>query len=374
MAITEQIDAFLAAAVRGSPCPWPTDWQTPSIHRQFLERARYQGVTGLILPRAADWPDEVRASLREQSVMRAAWELRHFDRLQSLLREMALRDVAPLFLKGTALAYHVYPEPSARARADSDLLVRGAEVQAAREALAAAGFDAPLEQDSGALQETWQATIDGARHAIDLHFAAFNAPYVAEILPVELCFDHPRPLSALGHGALMLAPAPFLLHVCVHRSLHRTAPYFSGGKALFGADRLIWAKDIALLAGSFGSEDWRDFVELSLDRKVARAMREALRFAEHAAGAAIPADVGPALAANAGDDRRSAYLLEAGRRSRLFANLRMVGSWRQWIGQLVALATPSDRALRARYPQAVRTPRLVLLVRRLFDFATGRAQ
>ena len=376
MAMNVRTDDFLAAAMRGEARAWPEEWRSEQDQTQFLERARYHSVTGLIMPASATWPHGIRESLRQQSLTRAAWELRHRDLLQDLLAELGRRGVQPLFLKGTALAYYVYHEPSSRSRADSDILIQPDDFDAARDAVAATGFAAPSAEaeTKGALQETWRAASGGTTHTIDLHRASFNSHFLAAILPVEECFKRTVPLPGLGEGALMLAPDQFLMHVCIHRNMHRTAPYFSGGKALLGADRLIWAKDIALLAGRFDEGDWQAFVALSHDRKVARAMLEALAFAEHAAGASIPSQVRSALSKGPATERRSTYLLQSGRRSRVIANLRAGGSWRQRLGQLRSLAAPPDHSLRARYPDWSRMPRFLLLARRLFDFVASRSR
>ena len=375
MADSDQIDDFLAAALRQEERPWPPQWNSPEQVERFLARSNYHGVAGLVRP-TASWPGEIGPRLREQARARAAWELRHRCLIQALLGEMNKLRIPALFLKGTALAYHVYREPWSRARADTDLLVHPVDLDAARQALAGSGLIAPTPGggDTGALQETWRANIGGAEHAIDLHLAPFNSHFLAEILPTEECFDHSVPLEALGEGARMLAPAHLLLHVCIHRNMHRTAPYFSGGEPLFGADRLIWGMDIALLAGSFGEEDWRAFVGLARAKEVEHAMAEALRFAARAAGATIPQSVIAELSRSDDNGKRSAYLLKAGRRSRLMANLRASGGWRRGLGQLRSLAAPPDRSLRARYPEWKRAPRILLLARRMFDFVIGRSQ
>ena len=375
MPSAEQIDDFLAAAMLGEAKPWPEAWRSPAEIELFFQRTNYQGVTALILPLAGSWPAEIRAGLREQSLRRAAWELRHFDLLQSLLGELAKRGVEGLFLKGTALAYHVYDEPSSRARADTDVLVRPIDFEKARQALAAAGFADPGPEVRGedSLQETWRMTAAGMGHAIDLHRTAFNSHYLAKIMPVEECFRSSLPLTSLGENARMLAAPHFLLHVCIHRSMHRTAPYFSGGKAMLSPDRLIWARDIALLTGRFDDADWQAFLTLAREKKVARAMLEALEFAERAGAAAIPSNVKASLADGASADERSSYMLDAGRRSRVIANLR-AGSWRQLVSQLRSLARPSDQSLRARYPGWQNAPRFLLLARRMFDFVTGNTR
>lgn len=369
---SERIDRLLADSLRLGAQHWP-DALDRSESTAVLERARYHGIASLLLPLAAEWPGEVRAALRDEAISCAAWELRHRALLEPMLAQLDRRGVESVLLKGTALAYLVYDQPASRSRADTDLLVRPEDRKAARGALAEAGFEPLVDSrnfaTSAALQEGWQALAGGNQHSIDLHWAAFNSAFLADILPVEDCLANTVAIPALAPGARALALPNFLLHVCIHRNLHRTAPYFSGGKALLGAGRLVWAVDIERLANAFGEEDWAAFVALAREKRVVRAMAEALAFAERTVGARIPDAVRSALKHADPNERRSAFLLDLGRRSRVLANLGTGGGRR---AQLRALLAPSDLSLRARYPGWRRAPRLLLLARRLFDFVAAR--
>ncbi|WP_118857370.1 nucleotidyltransferase family protein [Sphingomonas mesophila] len=372
MGETESIDALLAAALRGEAPAWPSELNGPAGIDRFVARTRYHGVAALTLPFSGEWPNEVRARLRRHCLTQAAWELRHRLLLERILKALSERGVESLFLKGTALAYSVYSEPATRERADSDLLIRPRDLAAAQAALRDAGGRAPEGSDGASLQESWQFAVAGVDHVLDLHWSAFNSEFLAPILAVESCLDRARRLDRLNPHARMLGPAEFLLHVGIHRNMHRTAPYFSGGKAEFGADRLVWAVDIKLLAGSFGDGDWASFVALARANEVSGAMREALEFGMRAAGATVPELVLAELGATGQGEQRSAYLLRAGRRKRALVNLRTSGGITALARQLRSLASPPEASLRARYPSLSRAPRFVLLARRLFDFVLAR--
>src|SRR5688572_28735215 len=88
------------------------------------------------------------------------------------------------------------------------------------------------------------------------------------------------------------------IHTCVHRALHRTAPYFVGGTAHYGSDRLIWTHDIHLLAGALTPGEWSGLPGLAAGKGVAAICREGLQAAQIDLKTPIPADVLDALAAS----------------------------------------------------------------------------
>ena len=370
----EQSDLFLAATLRDERPDWPAGWNSADDEQRLIERAEYHGVVAMLVRRSDGWPLDVRGKLRSLAIGRASWELRHRPILEGLLGALVAEDVASVLLKGTALAYSAYREPSDRSRGDTDLLVRPEDVEAARAILRDLGFtlDEPAGTDGSRLQEVWSLEAAGYWHRIDLHWAAFNTRYLDQLVTVEECFANCKPLPRLHEGAKRLSGPHFLLHVCIHRNLHRTAPYFSGGKANYGADRLIWAKDIALLTGQFAPAEWSEFVSLAKSKRVAEVMTDALRFAQSAVGASIPEQVLTNLAAATATEPRSDYLLKASRKSRALTNLLAVpngmGRFRHFRNALA----PPDAVLRARYPDWPKAPRIFLLGRRLLDFTLNR--
>lgn len=364
------IDRLLGAALRGEDVAWAENVKPEDL----AERARYHGVSALLLPRVADrWPDALISSIRAEARRRAIWEVQHRDLIDRLLCELGARGGRALFLKGTALAYSVYDAPETRSRADSDLLVRSDELEIARESLAAVGFSRPDPTAGDAFEENWAAHTGDMVHIVDLHRVPFNSTFLAPILTTEEAFANAVPLPPLGDAALRLDGPHGLLHVCVHRNMHRTAPYFSGGKMMISADRLIWAVDIERLAASFSAADWETFVDLARRKELTRAMLEALDFAERGAGAVVPDFVRTGLQRSGKPERRSNYMLESGRRSRALANLLSDSESRPW-QRLKLLLSPSDSSLRARYPLMANAPRILLLARRMIDFVTARGR
>ena len=112
------IDKTLAAALRGEAPPWPGD----APIAMGLERVLYHGIAGLIVeagPSLPSWPSTLLDDVREQAIAQAMWEMRHKVILAELLAEFRKAGITALLLKGTALAYDLYPSPAMRSRGDS---------------------------------------------------------------------------------------------------------------------------------------------------------------------------------------------------------------------------------------------------------------
>ena len=183
-----EMDALLAAVLRGEAPAWPAGGEAALA----VERILYHGIAGLITAQAhelASWPSEVMAPVREQAIAQAMWEMRHKPLLSGLLTALADAGITALLLKGSALAYDLYPEPSARSRGDSDVLIAPGDLADARRVLARLGFDRGSDEtasDDLALQETWSITGErGLQHHIDLHWQLLNAPALAGVMEFQ---------------------------------------------------------------------------------------------------------------------------------------------------------------------------------------------
>ncbi|MGW8269750.1 MAG: nucleotidyltransferase family protein, partial [Burkholderiales bacterium] len=69
-------------------------------------------------------PWVLREHLEYQAKVDQMWELAHKAELRAAVSALSTAGVTVLVMKGTALAYSLYPVPSIRSRGDTDLLVR----------------------------------------------------------------------------------------------------------------------------------------------------------------------------------------------------------------------------------------------------------
>ena len=369
-----EVDALLAAALRGEAPAWPADGEAAVAVEQIL----YHGIAGLITAQAhelASWPSEVMAPVREQAIAQAMWEMRHKPLLAGLLTALADAGITALLLKGSALAYDLYPEPSARSRGDSDVLIAPGDLADARRVLARLGFDRGSDEtasDDLALQETWSITGErGLQHHIDLHWQLLNAPALAGVMEFQDCAVRPLALPRLGPDALAMSHVATLLHTCVHRATHITAPYFVDGVRYYGGDRLIWAKDIDLLASSLSTTGWDDFAGAALQQRVAKVALNGLDFAARVVGTKIPSQLRERLG-KARNERASAYLLSAGQVNRSWSDLLAIPGWRRRLAYAVSRAAPSAAFMRAKYPDMKARPLAALYARRVIDLLRPR--
>lgn len=352
-------DDDLAAALRGEGIAARPD---------LVARATYHGIGPLLLARSG--LDEFRPEARA----RAMWELRHRKVLADLLAALAAAGIRAVVMKGTALAYDLYPEPALRPRGDTDLLIAPATVTPARAVLRQQGFqpffaaDAP--PDANRSQEPWQlALADGSTHDIDLHWQPLNGAALAAAIPVAVALAEAVPLPRLAVGALALARPTALLHACLHRASHIISPYFIGTTAHYGGDRLIWLQDIDLLVRALTPAEWQCFLDQAAGCGAGPVGLAALRDAARRLHSPVPPAVLAQLqAAPAG--AVTDYLLRQGRIGRLWSDLRALGIRRALRHGRYRLFPPAE-FVHMSYPNS-RLPLGVLYLRRLVGFLLGK--
>ena len=288
------IDALLAAAIRGAapPCPaGPTEDWLPEL----VARARLHGVHAFLCELKLPWPENALQAIREQAIAQAVWELRHEQAIRGALHALAEAGTQPILIKGTALAYSLYPNPVLRTRGDTDVLVSEARAEQAHRALLADGWTRIESGDEASYQSSyWKQWPDGT-HMIDLHWKINNSHVLAPLITHADLLRRSQALPLLGPDAFTADPAYALLIACLHRATHRTQPYRVDGEEHHEPDRLIWLLDIHLLARRFASADWSDWLGLVLAKGLARCCLDALEASARTLGTTPPQHVLTAL-------------------------------------------------------------------------------
>lgn len=198
--------------------------------------------------------------LRNEAIHAAAIEHVRLDDLRSVLDALAARGIPALLMKGTPLAYELYPAPELRPRGDTDLLIEPSSLDVLRETMTFLGFHEHLT--SGDEHAVLQATFTrsdpfGAIHAYDVHWSLTNMPLFAETLRFEELRARAMRVPAIGAHALALSHVDALLHACVHRVAHH-----------HDSERLIWLYDIALLREAMTRNEHACFWRLAAERHV----------------------------------------------------------------------------------------------------------
>lgn len=362
------IDALLCAVLRGEMPAWP--WAGDATAAEaFGARARLHGVEALLHagPLDGSWPPELRGAFKEQAIGQAIWELRHQQVLAQVIESLAAAGVQPLLIKGTALAYSLYPDPALRTRADTDLIIPAHRRDAVFAALEALGFerDLAVSGEFVSYQSNFSGRAgDGTAHTLDVHWKFNNSPVLARLLDYDEAHHAAVPLPALHPGARAPNHVHSLLIAAFHRASHIHNPYYVEGVAHFGGDRLVWLYDIHLLARAFDPQQWRTFCALARQREAESICLQALRDAQHWFGSPVPADACLDLASTHRITNTAKYLAAGRLQQQWMDFLALDGARSKW-RFVIELLFPTPSYMRERYP-AANAPLPWLYLRRAF--------
>jgi hypothetical protein len=255
--IPERLREPLRAALRGERADWPEP-----LTAEELRTLTEHGVAPLVYA-AVHLPQ-----LRGDAIRAAAIERARADDLRGVLEALAARGVEALLLKGTALAYQIYPEPELRPRGDTDLLIAAEAVETVREVLQGLGFAGQVTSgDDHGVRQTLFTRPPGMVY--DVHWAATNAPLFDTLLRYEQLRRDAVAVPPLGPHALALAPVDALLLACIHRVAHH-----------HDSDRLIWLADIALLRDRMSPGEHRQFWRLAAEARVVAICSRSIELAD----------------------------------------------------------------------------------------------
>jgi hypothetical protein len=218
---------------------------------------------------AGEWPLVVRDALADRARAAAAEELLRAAEARAVIEALADADVQAILIKGTAVAYTVYPMPACRPRSDTDLLIPAASIDDARRVLASLGYTAAVHCSELFRQFEMQKTDRfGVTHAFDVHWKISTQPAFAHTLIYEDVRSRTVPVPALGRAAHTLSTTDALMLACIHPVMHHR-----------NAVRLLWAYDIHLLASSLSPSAMAAFAERARERSVAAVCGYQLRLA-----------------------------------------------------------------------------------------------
>ena len=205
----------------GGPGPGPP----PSGLRSLLGPVGHHRLTGVLAAAVADGTvptgDEDRAAVEaaHEAAMREALLLE--DMLLEGVAVLATAGIEPLVLKGSAFAHVVHPDPAQRCFGDIDLLVRSEEIDAAVDALIAAGGRRPAPELAPGFDRRFAKAVTLRWHGgteMDLHRTLAAGPYGFLVDLTEL-FAVPAHFRLAGRQLRTLEPDHQLLHAALHLSL-----------------------------------------------------------------------------------------------------------------------------------------------------------
>jgi len=365
------IERLICAVLRQEAAEWRMG-DDPAAIAQFLDAGRYHGVLPLLNAEfrrrnaAEPWPREILSACAAAARDQAMFELAYRIEIVRVLGALASADLAPLVLKGAALAYSHYPSAPLRPRADTDLLIPRERRRETEHALTRLGYTkgVGVEGNFISYQATWsRSDYLGATHHLDIHWRINNSQILAKALSYDELAARGAPLSALGRYACALAPVHALLFACIHRAGHANAPYHVDGIAHLGGDRLIWLYDIHLLVARMSAGDLDEFAALAASKQIKAICAEALHRTRECFATPIPSHVIDVLN-GPGSVEASARYTSGGRGRQMLGDFLALERWSDRGGWAKELAFPSADYMHSKYSDAAYTWLPVLYARR----------
>jgi hypothetical protein len=335
MPIPASLRAPLRALLRGETAEWPVDVNAGDA----IESIEQNGLAPLVYARLSDWP--IRAALRGIAIRAAAAETARFDDLRALLAAFDASGIRMLIIKGTALAYDIYPSPELRPRGDTDLLIRESDLDAVRAIFRERGYASPVT--SGDTLAVRQQSFTRGGHVYDVHWDVANSPVVRDALPFEELLGRAIPIPRIAPNALAPSHVDALLLACIHRVVHH-----------HDVERLIWLYDIHLLREAMSAEEHGRFWRMAADRGVVAICERSSELADEWFAAA-PHDRASDWLPEAERNREepsAAFLDRSRTRGAALAGDLKALSWRGRLRRIRELALPPIGFMRQSFPSA----------------------
>ncbi len=202
--------------------------------------------------------------------------------LQKVLHAFHEAHIPLILLKGSALAYTIYPRPHLRTFHDIDVLIHPQNLARANELFTGMGY---------AFYEEFRAnTVDNSRTGynyskkhpeswlevlVELH----TAPHPSEIgtpFDVAMLWEKARSIEIHGETVLTMNPFDHLLYLCWHYRFH-------------GFTRLLWLYDLVMVVRSIGTTiDWDELIQAARRQKLASTLYYCLTWCRSLFQVAIP--------------------------------------------------------------------------------------
>jgi hypothetical protein len=336
--VPESLRDPLRALLRGGSADWPSA-ATAEDAAQFVESIKQNGLGPLVYARPSDWP--IRSSLRDVAIHAAIGESSRLADVREVLAAFETNGIRVLIIKGTGLAYDIYPSPELRPRGDTDLLIAESDIEKVRRILHGRGYISPIT--SGDTLAIRQQSFTRGGHVYDVHWDVSNSPVVRDALPFDELLIRAIAVPRIAPNALAPSHVDALLLACIHRVAHH-----------HDIERLIWLYDIHLLREAMSADEHARFWQLAADRRVVAICERSIELADEWFARA-PHDRARdwLMETERSRDEPSAAFLDAGRtRGALLTGDLKALSWSERLRRLRELALPPIGFMRQSFPSA----------------------
>lgn len=293
----------LVDAARSAFLPDIAQTELPSgLNWGLLEaEAQRHGLTPLVLQHlrrgAVDSvPEPTLDALRSECRDEQRISLRLSTHLLRVLAHFSAQGIPILAYKGPVLAVDAYGDLGRRPFVDLDFLVHPRDLDRARQALLAMGFEAFPQLTPARARAFYQAECEcwfdlperGA--SIEIHWAVRERVYS---FPLDLdgVFQRARTVQLHGRPVPTVSPEDLLLILCIHGSKHAWS-------------KLKWVLDLDRILATHPDLDWDALLARARDLRGTRLLLFSLATAAEVLGTPLPARVREEI----GRDRTSSEL------------------------------------------------------------------
>ncbi len=256
--------------------------------------ANRHGVTGLVrrrLKESGAWahvPLDQRTALDRWQISRLKLHVAIQEQLDGILAACADAHIAPVVLKGAALAATAYPDPTLRSMADIDLLIALHNVPRLSEIMAALGYGHQElyyghEFNAGYGYHLLLRHPAGRYLPVEVHWGLASGPERRNRLTAAALLA--RTIPAAGdsspddwrRNARVLTPVAQIVYLATHTATEGHA---------FG--RLVWLVDLAATAAGLDRRDWDAVTRLARQARAATAVWTTLTLSHDLLAAPVP--------------------------------------------------------------------------------------
>ncbi len=362
---------WLKSCLREEQPEWP-DRQDTSIADRIRQAGLEHGVLALCshnlfnTPARETLPPEFQKLLKEHVQQAAAVELVQEHEIRQVLKMLHGEALSTLLMKGTPLAYSIYPQPYLRPRCDTDFLFPDKNTaERAWHVVQEMGYNRPSAVSGEFISHEFACYKSGrlgVEHALDFHWKLSNNQFFARTFTFNDLMAVAVPVANLSEHALAFDPEHALLHACMHRIGH---------KPQGDADRLIWLYDIHILARSFSQIQWDRLASLAVEKKLCNICLDGLQETKSALATPIPANVKKILHEKGKKENITADMGSTRWRMDL-ANFQTLPSWRERLLLLKEHFFPSAEYILTKYNTNNRFLLPFLYIRRVAQGITKR--
>ena len=311
---------------------------------QLMDKLKYHGII-LLAAEQGTLPADLAAKTSKLKAMMIANDTLKQIELATLFDALNQAGISSVLIKGSALAYSLYPNPWLRPRSDSDILIAPADLSGCETVFKQLGYQKlfAINGEYVSYQNTYGKALAGDSFInIDLHWHINNRQMLSQTFTSKALLEDGQTLSHLSKAELntnvnIPSMIDSLLIACLHRAGHHNKE-----------ERLTWLYDIHLLANRLCKDQWQQLCHRAEAKKIAAITLDALQTCEHILETKLNNDSVTRLTQAATKHEPSAIFLnrQLSERHYFWADLKSMPNLRSKLGFIRESLLPSPAYVR----------------------------